>query len=286
MCAMLRSVTMDVLPSCVFLLLCVCHLSFMAVLNQHTESRNLFAERACCRRQSHFLYIGQDILGSPINMDVGMCRTHCSQSQPIAFEARVQSYSRTSSMLDYLKDRKMRLLGSPHRESASTVGNVPSCGASSTCEPTGMRVDKVMLFDGVREVEVIEECHCEAKVTRCIRAPSLKTYFYETPYETVVDVGKCVGSKGELEGFSCVPTKFDSTVVDTPNKVELIQTVVGCDVKEGCYRVPYVEYHYEMSYNADGLREETLKEIDVGRCLGSCTSGSHCLLRYASKTAS
>lgn len=76
-------------------------------------------------------------------------------------------------------------------------GNLPSCGASMTCEPTGLRVDKVMLIDGLREVELIEDCHCEAKVTRCVRAPSLRTYFYETPYETVIDVGKCVGSKVE-----------------------------------------------------------------------------------------
>lgn len=30
-----------------------------AVLNMHIEPRNLFTERACCRRQSHFIYIGQ-----------------------------------------------------------------------------------------------------------------------------------------------------------------------------------------------------------------------------------
>lgn len=56
-----------------------------------------------------------------------------------------------------------------------------------------------------------------------------------------------------------MPTKFDSALVDTPNKVELIQTVVGCDMKEGCYRIPYVEYHYEITYNEDGLKEEKLK---------------------------
>lgn len=61
------------------------------------------------------------------------------------------------------------------------------------------------------------------------------------------------------EGFSCVPTKFDSAFVDTPNKVELIQTVAGCDMKEGCYRIPYVEYDYEITYNEDGFKEENLK---------------------------
>lgn len=61
------------------------------------------------------------------------------------------------------------------------------------------------------------------------------------------------------ESFSCVPTKFDSALVDTPNKVELIQTVAGCDMKEGCYRIPYVEYHYEITYNEDGVKTENLK---------------------------
>ncbi|XP_072525455.1 uncharacterized protein pnhd [Salminus brasiliensis] len=274
---------MDMLPLGVFLLLCLCHRSSTAVLNKH--ARNLFAERACCRRQSHFIYIGKDISGSPVNVDVGMCRTHCGQSRPSSFEAGMQSYSRYSSMLDYLKDKKMRMLGALPRDSGPVSGGAPSCGMSSTCEPTGTRVDKVLLLDGLREVEIIEDCHCEAKVMWCLRAPSLKTYFFETPYETVIDVGKCVGSKGEQEGFSCVPTKFDSALVDTPNKVELIQTVTGCDMKEGCYRIPYVEYHYEITYNEEGLKEEKLKEIDVGRCLGGCTSGNRCLLRSASDSA-
>lgn len=56
-----------------------------------------------------------------------------------------------------------------------------------------------------------------------------------------------------------MPTKFESTLVDTPTKVELIQTVAGCDMKEGCYRIPYVEYHYEITYTDDGHKEEKLK---------------------------
>ncbi|KAL7851257.1 hypothetical protein AOLI_G00216130 [Acnodon oligacanthus] len=250
--AVLRNIAVDMMPLCVLLLLCVCHQSYIS--------------------------------GSPVNVDVGMCRTHC-QSQLSSFELGMHSSYSRHSMLDFLKDKKMRMLGAPFRESGPTSDGAQSCGSSSTCEPTGTRVDKVLLLDGLREVEIIEDCHCEAKVMWCLRAPSLKTYFFETPYETVIDVGKCVGSKGELEGFSCVPTKFDSALVDTPNKVELIQTVTACDLKEGCYRIPYVEYHYEITYNEEGLKEEKLKEIDVGRCLGSCTSGNRCLLRSASDSA-
>lgn len=59
-----------------------------------------------------------------------------------------------------------------------------------------MRVERVLLFEGPREVEVVEECHCEIKLTQCMRVPALRTYYSETPYETVVDVGGCSGSKG------------------------------------------------------------------------------------------
>ncbi|XP_026106816.1 uncharacterized protein LOC113078696 [Carassius auratus] len=270
---------MDLLPLRVFLLLCTVHQTFTAVLGKNTESRNLFTERACCRRQSHVIYIGKDISGSPVNVDVGVCRTHCGQSaRSASLEAGLMSskYSE-SSTLDFLRYKKMK-----HLDPSSWPGSVPSCGPSSTCEPAGVRVDRVMLREGLQEVEIIEDCHCEAKMSRCVRAPSLKTYYSETPYEAVIDAGKCTGSKGAPEGFSCVPTKFDSTFIETPNKVELIQTVAQCKLREGCYRVPYVEHHYEITYNDDGVKVHSLREIDVGRCLGSCTSGSRCLLRSAS----
>lgn len=61
------------------------------------------------------------------------------------------------------------------------------------------------------------------------------------------------------EGFSCVPTKFDPALVETPNKLDVIQTVSACELKESCYRVPYVEFYYEIVLHADGVKEERLK---------------------------
>lgn len=81
-------------------------------------------------------------------------------------------------------------------ESLEPLGQLPSCGLNMVCEPTGMRVERVLLFEGPREVEVIEECHCELKLSQCIRVPALRTYYSETPYETVIDVGGCSQSKG------------------------------------------------------------------------------------------
>lgn len=47
--------------------------------------------------------------------------------------------------------------------------------------------------------------------------------------------------------------------MESPNKADLIQTVAACELKESCYRVPYVEYYYETVHHADGVREERLK---------------------------
>ncbi|XP_057714023.1 uncharacterized protein pnhd [Corythoichthys intestinalis] len=187
-------------------------------------------------------------------------------------------------MLEFLRNKKQRM----HRPvGQAQVGqlqktSLSSCSVNHACEPTGMRVDRVLLFEGPHEVEVIQECHCEIQPAQCMRVPSLRTFFSETPYESVVDVGRCSRSKGVPEGFSCMPTKFDSALVDTPNKVNVIPTVAACELKESCYRVPYVEYHYEIVHHGDGVKEERLREVDVGRCLGGCATGNRCLLRSPS----
>uniref|UniRef100_A0A8D3AV82 Pinhead n=1 Tax=Scophthalmus maximus TaxID=52904 RepID=A0A8D3AV82_SCOMX len=245
--------------------------------------QNLFTQRMCCKRQSHFVYIGQDISGSPVSVDMGTCRSHCGGASRPPHETGQQDYSKYSSMLEFLRSKKVSDVSRHDKQlSASEIICRPSCGANQVCAPTAMRVERVLLLEGPREVEVVEECHCEVKLSQCLRVPALRTYYSETPYETVVDVGGCSRSKGSPEGFSCVPTKFDSALVETPNKVDLIQTVVTCELKESCYRVPYVEYYYEIVHHADGVKEERLKEIDVGRCLGGCTTGNRCLLRSPS----
>ncbi|XP_041660296.1 uncharacterized protein pnhd [Cheilinus undulatus] len=270
------------LPQLLLLLLCAIHLTLTGVLSKHIDHRNLFTQRMCCKRQSHFVYIGQDISGSPVSVDVGMCRSHCGGAVRPSHETGQQEYSKHSSMLEFLRSKKVKTRRPSPPESPGPLNQLPSCGMNQVCEPTGMRVDRVLLFEGPREVEVIQECHCEVRLSQCLRVPALKTYNSDTPYETVIDVGGCSKSKGSPEGFSCVPTKFDSALVKTPNKVDLIQTVAACDLKESCYRVPYVEYYYEIVQHSDGVKEERLKEIDVGRCLGGCTTGKRCLLRSPS----
>ncbi|KAJ0012014.1 hypothetical protein NQD34_012989 [Periophthalmus magnuspinnatus] len=252
------------------------------VWSKHLDHRNLFTQRICCKRQSHFVYIGQDISGAPVNVDVGTCRPHCGGA--LRANDAPQRDSKHPSMLDFIRSKKQRtrVAAVPYIPEQKQL---PSCGLEQVCEPTGMRVERVLLFEGPREVEVIEDCHCEVKLTQCLRVPALRTYYAETPYESVIDVGRCSRSKGAPEGFSCVPTQFDSALVETPNKVEVIQTVEACELKESCYRVAHVEYYYETVQHKDGVKEERLKEIDVGRCLGGCSSGNRCLLRSPSDPA-
>ncbi|XP_078412458.1 uncharacterized protein pnhd [Cetorhinus maximus] len=153
-----------------------------------------------------------------------------------------------------------------------------SCPRDSLCEPVRIRVEQFLLFDGARELEVIEECQCNARPTACVRSLLLKTYSPDSPLEVTVDVGRCSNPTAP-GGLGCVPTKFESIVLESPNGLELIQTVELCEMRENCYRLPHVDYYYVITINSSGEKEERLKEIDVGRCLGVCTAGSGHLLR-------
>lgn len=77
----------DVLPLCVSSLMFVFCFLVTGVLSKHIDHRNLFTQRVCCKRQSHFVYIGQGkaphyakrCSEQPINppVNVGMCHyTH------------------------------------------------------------------------------------------------------------------------------------------------------------------------------------------------------------------
>ncbi|XP_075137765.1 uncharacterized protein LOC142213316 [Leptodactylus fuscus] len=243
-------------------------------------NRNLFTERGCCKRQSNFVYIGQDISGSPVSVDVGLCRSHCGVPQRLnSYNYGFHGLPKHSSMLDFLKNKKLRERMS---DTVLTSGSESSCPHETSCQPTNVGLERVLLFQGIQEVEVIEDCQCNPNPQECIRMPFLKTFFPDTPFESTIDTGKC-SSPTVSSGLQCAPTKFDNVIVESPNGAEVVQTVETCEMKEKCYRVTYLEYYYEVIYNAKGIKEEKLKEIDVGGCLGSCSSGNHCLLRDSQK---
>ncbi|KAM8939319.1 uncharacterized protein RCH25_052922 [Pelodytes ibericus] len=243
------------------------------VLSRQSDRRNLFTERGCCKRQSNFVYIGQDISGSPLSVDIGQCRSHCGGSQRI--NAYNPGFPKHSSMLDFLRNKKQR---ERVPDSSHPSGSELSCPQAYSCQPTKVGIERVLLYQGVQEVEVIEDCQCNLSPEECIRMPYLKTYFPDSPFETTVDVGKCSNAQ-DATGLICSPTKFDSVVVKSPNGAEVVQTMENCEMREKCYRVSHLEYYYEIVFSSSGIKEERLKEIDVGRCLGNCSSGNHCLLR-------
>ncbi|XP_025062395.1 uncharacterized protein LOC112550618 [Alligator sinensis] len=245
-------------------------------VSRQSEQRNLFADRGCCRRQSHYLYIGHDISGSPVSVDVGMCRSHCISQRINSYQPGLRGLSKHSSMLDFLRNKKLQ---DRQIESSLLSGADRSCPLDSLCEPTRVHVERLLLFEGFREVEVIETCQCNTSPKECLRLPALKTFFPDSPLEFTVDVGKCSNPSHVEDGLFCAPTKFDSVLIKSPNGAEVVQTLENCEMKEPCYRISYVEYYYEIIYNSAGDREERLKEIDVGRCLGSCSIGNRCLLR-------
>ncbi|XP_044134587.1 uncharacterized protein LOC122927078 [Bufo gargarizans] len=257
-------------------LLCFLGAAYDGIISRPADRRNLFTERGCCKRHSNFLYIGQDISGSPVSVDVGLCRSHCGVPQRFnSYNSGIHGLSKHSSMLEFLKNKKLR---ERMPDTTLTSTSEPSCPHENSCQPTKVGLERVLLFQGVQEVEVIEDCQCNPTPQECIRMPFLKTFFTDTPFESTLDVGKC-SSPTVSSGLHCSPTKFDTVVVDSPNGAEVVKTVETCEMKENCYRVTYLEYYYEVIYNAKGVKEERLKEIDVGRCLGGCSSGNHCLLR-------
>lgn len=58
-----------------------------------------------------------DISGSPVSVDVGMCRPHCGGAARPLHEAAQKDYSQHSSMLEFIRSKKVRhlhYLSTPH----------------------------------------------------------------------------------------------------------------------------------------------------------------------------
>ncbi|XP_009579489.1 PREDICTED: LOW QUALITY PROTEIN: DNA polymerase epsilon subunit 4, partial [Fulmarus glacialis] len=245
-------------------------------IGREDEQGNLFAERGCCRRQSHFLHIGHDVSGSLVSVDIGKRWSSCLSQWISSPHSSLLGLSRHSSMLDFLRSKKVRKV---RPDSPLRPGAPCSCPAGSCCESARVHMEQLLLFKGIQEVAVVNGCHCSTCPKECLRLPLLKTFFPDCPWEDTVDVGKCSDPTYSADGLFCMPTKFNTALVKNPQGGEAVRTLENCEMKEKCYRVSQVEYYYEIVHSSAGHREERLKEIDVGRCLGSCSSGDPCLLR-------
>lgn len=66
-----------------------------------------------------------------------------------------------------------------------------SCPGGSCCEPARLHLEQLLLLEGLREVEVVEGCHCSTCSEECLWLLALKTFFPDSPWEVMIDVGKC-----------------------------------------------------------------------------------------------
>ncbi|XP_042335525.1 uncharacterized protein LOC121936903 isoform X2 [Sceloporus undulatus] len=243
------------------------------------EGGNPFAKLGCCKRQTRYVYVGHDLSGSPVSVDVGVCRTHCMGSQHTKpHTSGLPELPRQSSMLDFIRSKRNRLSWSPAGSEPSGVGSERSCPLGYQCESSRVRVEELLLLNGPHEVEVIENCQCATHPYECLRSPALKTFFPDSPLERTVDVGKCSSPPRLEEGLFCVPTISDSVLLKSPNGNQAVRILERCELREACYRVSHLEYYFEIVISAAGEKQERIKEIDVGRCLGHCAAGSRCLL--------
>lgn len=48
-----------------------------------------------------------DISGSPVSIDVGICRSHCGSAPRSSPETGLREYSKHSSMLEFLRSKKV-----------------------------------------------------------------------------------------------------------------------------------------------------------------------------------
>ncbi|XP_010409802.3 uncharacterized protein LOC104696965 isoform X1 [Corvus cornix cornix] len=70
-------------------------------------------------------------------------------------------------------------------------GESPTFLPRGSCwEPARLHLERLLLLEGLGEVEVVEGGHCSTCPEECLRLPALKI-FPDSPWEVVIDVGKC-----------------------------------------------------------------------------------------------
>ncbi|XP_070591664.1 uncharacterized protein [Erythrolamprus reginae] len=221
--------------------------------------RNLPSERGCCKRQRRLVFLGHDLSGSPVSVDVGLCRSLSARGQ-----STPSGLPRKLSPLDSHRTLKEGPGGDPHPQGRC-------CPPGSRCQPSRLLVQDRWLREGPRPVEVVDRCQCQASPQECVRSPALKTFFPDSPLEQTLDVGSCAGAPPTRGGPFCRPMGFHSVLLQGPNGKRLVRTLEGCRAQgTPCHRLPRWEHYSEVVLDAGGRRREQRKEMDLGRCSGRC----------------
>ncbi|KAG8127167.1 hypothetical protein E2320_022211, partial [Naja naja] len=192
-----------------------------------------------------------NLSGSPVSVDVGLCRSLPPPGGP--------GFPRKSPLSDFHRTLKER----PRPRPARPRGEPPSegcCPPGSRCGPSRLLVQELRLQDRARQVEVVEGCQCHARPEQCLRSPALKTFFPDSPLEQTLDVGRCAALPPSPGGPFCVPTGFDSVLLQGPNGKRLVRTLGGCRAQgASCSRLPHWDHYAEVVLDADGTKRQQWK---------------------------
>ncbi|NP_001161631.1 pinhead-like protein precursor [Saccoglossus kowalevskii] len=227
------------------------------------EKDSDYSSFGCCERKSKSIAVGYDVSGTQIELDIGECRRTCGP----------HSHGRLN-----------------RKESAQNVSwdrerSYHSCPRDLSCEPTRLKREKVHLVGDPVEYDVIENCACKPVPVVCRRRSQLVVLYPDSPHQTQIDVGSCEGHCSDGEGTVCRSTKNQTITVEGPNGKECVEIIDECSCESECYRVPYMQSYYEIVY--DSVVNRTVqqhKEIDIGRCVGTCSTTNHlrCVMRSPS----
>ncbi|XP_022080351.1 uncharacterized protein LOC110973668 [Acanthaster planci] len=212
----------------------------------------------CCYRQKKYHTIGFDTSARrPIRKDIGRCRrTYLDRTVP---------RDPTQNPGDLVKRRRRQ----------GPVCDQP-CEDGNVCLPTRTLLERSLYANAWSplDYEVIEGCHCVPKLHPCERKPLYKVFHHNTPYETTIDVGECRGRcfNGRDSGIDCRATKNKTETVLGPNGHECVDVITGCSCTGSCYRASHMVAFYIRKFNETTEEYyDTVQEMDVGKCLGSCT---------------
>ncbi|KAJ9581205.1 hypothetical protein L9F63_023616 [Diploptera punctata] len=217
------------------------------------EDRREDFDNACCSRQEKYVAIGFGVSGEVVQLDVGQCQKSC---------------------------RSLFTLMDPDITD-SDISPFKPCAAEAACLPSKSRLQRVSTLHGMQQLAVVEECECRHKPERCYRQPHTLQLYPGTPYETHLDVGICSGRCQSEAG--CRPVRNKTVSVPGPNGVHCHSVIEECTCTGGCYRMSSLEivYDYTDLVLNDTETSPAIKEVDVGRCSGTCTGGQtrKCLFR-------
>uniref|UniRef100_A0A8C4WUL7 Im:7138239 n=1 Tax=Eptatretus burgeri TaxID=7764 RepID=A0A8C4WUL7_EPTBU len=236
-----------------------------------SQSNDLDVVRHRCDRYPRYIYIGRDVTGTPIGMDVGTCQSPSGHATDrLVGPATRPGQIKPMTMLEVLRSR-LAMSKSPGGELSGSY-QVPSCPAVHECKPARTWVVRGL---GTRLLHVTEHCECMRIPNICIRIPHVHVFYPGTSQETVVDVGQCTGHR------ECVATRMRPVPVTGLANSVLTHVKEACSHLGACMRVPHLEIHHEVFKSSNGTQRISLKEIDVGRCLGTCSPNHStlCLLR-------